>query len=170
MLVEASTPIGRGDRFIAELVQQVDDAEDPRGEQDRPRATAERSPSTSRSRPPSSASSTPTCRCRPSPATGVDALVGELEARLPEGPHYYPDGVITDQPETFLAAELLREQLLRMARDELPHSITVIAEEIEPDDDEERAAEADERDEPDDGGILRFGRGSSSSGSRRRGS
>ena len=43
---------------------------------------------------------------------GVDALVGELEARLPEGPHYYPDGVVSDQPESFLAAELLREKLL----------------------------------------------------------
>ena len=60
----------------------------------------------------SSASSTPTCRCRRSTGDGVDALVGELEARLPEGPHYYPDGVVTDQPETFLAAELLREKLL----------------------------------------------------------
>ena len=56
---------------------------------------------------------------------GVDALVGELEARLPEGPHYYPDGVVSDQPETFLAAELLREKLLAVARDELPHSIAV---------------------------------------------
>jgi GTP-binding protein Era len=60
---------------------------------------------------------------------GVDALVGELEARLPEGPEYYPDGVVTDQPETFLVAELVREKLLRVARDELPHSITVVAEE-----------------------------------------
>ena len=40
--------------------------------------------------------------------------------------------MVTDQPETFLAAELLREKLLRIARDELPHSITVVAEEIEP--------------------------------------
>ena len=85
---------------------------------------------------------------------GLDGLVDELEARLPEGPHYYPDGVTTDQPEMFLAAELLREQLLRMAREELPHAITVIAEEIEPDDDEERASEADESDEGD--GVLRI--------------
>jgi GTP-binding protein Era len=41
---------------------------------------------------------------------------------------------VTDQPETFLAAELLREQLLRATRDELPHSISVVAEEIESDD------------------------------------
>ena len=106
---------------------------------------------------------------------GLDALVDELEARLPEGPHYYPDGVITDQPEMFLAAELLREQLLRMAREELPHAITVIAEEIEPDDDE-RACQAGDRaddraDESDEATECSgSGRGSWWSGSRRRGS
>ena len=63
---------------------------------------------------------------------GVDALVGELEARMPEGPEYYPGGVVSDQPETFLVAELVREKLLRVAREELPHSITVVAEELEP--------------------------------------
>jgi GTPase len=62
---------------------------------------------------------------------GVEELVGELEARLPPGPHYYPDGVVSDQPESFLAAELVREQLLAVARDELPHSIAVTTEEVE---------------------------------------
>ena len=62
---------------------------------------------------------------------GVDALVGELEKRLPPGPHYYPDGVVSDQPESFIAAELVREQLLAMAREELPHSIAVNADEVE---------------------------------------
>ena len=77
---------------------------------------------------------------------GVDALVVELEQRLPEGPQYFPDGVVTDQPETFLAAELVREQLLRVTRDELPHSIAVT---VEVDDDRD-----DSRDAPDD--ILRL--------------
>jgi GTP-binding protein Era len=62
---------------------------------------------------------------------GVDALIGELEARLPEGPHYYPADVVTDQPETFIAAELVREQLLAHARDELPHAIAVTTDEVE---------------------------------------
>jgi GTP-binding protein Era len=48
---------------------------------------------------------------------------------------------VTDQPELFLAAELVREQLLRVARDELPHAITVVAEEIE--DDDENPADDD---------------------------
>jgi GTP-binding protein Era len=62
---------------------------------------------------------------------GIEALIGELEARLPEGPRFYPDDVVTDQPESFLAAELVREQLLAVARDELPHSIAVTTEEVE---------------------------------------
>ncbi len=62
---------------------------------------------------------------------GVDALVTELDARLPPGPHYYPDDVVTDQPESFLAAELVREQLLAGARDELPHAIAVTTDEVE---------------------------------------
>ncbi len=62
---------------------------------------------------------------------GVEALLGELEARIPQGPHYYPDGVVSDQPEAVLAAELLREKLLAATHDELPHSIAVTTEEIE---------------------------------------
>jgi GTP-binding protein Era len=64
---------------------------------------------------------------------GVDGLVEELEARLPEGPQYFPPDMVTDQPETFLAAELVREQLLQVAREELPHSIAVTVEEMEDD-------------------------------------
>ena len=54
---------------------------------------------------------------------GVDALVDHLVARLPEGPQYYPDDMVTDVPEAFWVAELVREQLLRRTHDELPHSI-----------------------------------------------
>jgi GTP-binding protein Era len=54
---------------------------------------------------------------------GVEALVDHLLARLPEGPPYYPDDMVTDVPEAFWVAELVREQLLAVTRDELPHSI-----------------------------------------------
>jgi GTP-binding protein Era len=54
---------------------------------------------------------------------GVDALVDHVAARLPEGPLYYPEDTVTDVPEAFWVAELVREQLLAVARDELPHSI-----------------------------------------------
>lgn len=54
---------------------------------------------------------------------GVDELVERLIALMPEGPKYYPDDEITDVPEAFWVAELVREQLLAVTRDELPHSI-----------------------------------------------
>ncbi len=54
---------------------------------------------------------------------GVEALVGAIFERLPEGPAMYPEGVVSDQPEAVRIAELVREQLLARAREELPHSI-----------------------------------------------
>ncbi|MGH9091621.1 MAG: GTPase Era [Acidimicrobiales bacterium] len=54
---------------------------------------------------------------------GVAALVEEVVARLPEGPPYYPEDMVTDTPEAQQVAELVREQLLARAREELPHAI-----------------------------------------------
>jgi GTPase len=54
---------------------------------------------------------------------GVDELVEAVVVRMPEGPAYYPDDMVTDVPEAFWVAELVREQLLAVAREELPHSI-----------------------------------------------
>ncbi len=54
---------------------------------------------------------------------GVAALVAHLSGRLPEGPLYFPDDVVTDMPDAEWVAELVREQLLRITRDELPYSI-----------------------------------------------
>jgi len=54
---------------------------------------------------------------------GVEALVAHLVERMPDGPPYYPDDMITDVPEAFRVAELVREQLLAVTREELPHSI-----------------------------------------------
>jgi len=54
---------------------------------------------------------------------GVEPLVQAIIDRLEEGPAYYPDGVVTDVPEAFWVAELVREQLLAVVRDEMPHSI-----------------------------------------------
>jgi len=54
---------------------------------------------------------------------GVPGLVQHFLDRLPDGPQYYPDDMITDVPEAFWVAELVREQLLAATHDELPHSI-----------------------------------------------
>jgi GTP-binding protein Era len=54
---------------------------------------------------------------------GLGALVEAIVARLPEGPLLYPDDMVTDVPEAFWVAELVREQLLHVTREEVPHSI-----------------------------------------------
>ena len=54
---------------------------------------------------------------------GVDTLVEHLLTKMPEGPAYFPDDMITDVPEAFQVAELVREQLLRRFSAELPYSI-----------------------------------------------
>jgi GTP-binding protein Era len=60
----------------------------------------------------------------------VDLLADLLVARLPEGPPMYPDGELTDSPETVMVAELIREAALSGVREELPHSIAVVVEEL----------------------------------------
>jgi GTP-binding protein Era len=62
----------------------------------------------------------------------VDLLADLLLARLPEGPPLYPAGDLTDSPEQQMAAELIREAALEGVRDELPHSIAVVVEEMQP--------------------------------------
>ncbi len=135
LVIEANAPIGPGDRFISELVHEVgtprvlvvnktDIARREDVADHLARATAELGefdayvPVSARK------------------GDGVDALVAELEGRLPEGPVYYPDGVVSDQPETALVAELVREKLLAVTHDELPHSIVVTAEPLDEDDEE----------------------------------
>jgi len=58
-------------------------------------------------------------------------ILVELETLLPEGPAYFPVGTTTDQPEELLFAELIREKFLARLRDELPHSLAVIIEDAE---------------------------------------
>jgi len=57
-------------------------------------------------------------------------LVEEITKHLPEGPDYFPDDMITDQPERVIAAEMIREKVLLSTRDEVPHSIAVEVDEF----------------------------------------
>ncbi|HEX6449653.1 MAG TPA: GTPase Era [Trebonia sp.] len=62
----------------------------------------------------------------------LDTLADVLVSHLPEGPALYPDGELTDEPEQIMVAELIREAALDGVRDELPHSIAVVVEEMAP--------------------------------------
>ena len=60
----------------------------------------------------------------------LDALLSEAKKHLPEGPAYYPEDMVTDQPERLIAAELVREKVLSLTRDEVPHSVAVDVDEM----------------------------------------
>ena len=62
---------------------------------------------------------------------GVAEMVGELVVRLPQGPRYYPDEMLTDQPESQVISEIIREKFLDRLRDELPHALVVRIDDIE---------------------------------------
>jgi GTPase len=59
-------------------------------------------------------------------STNLDLLLGLIFNHLPESPNYYPDDYLTDQPERFLAAELIREQIIMATSQEIPYSTAVV--------------------------------------------
>lgn len=61
---------------------------------------------------------------------GVDELVAELQGFAVESPHFFPDDTVSDQPERVLVAELIREQILKTMRDEVPHGVAVVTEQF----------------------------------------
>lgn len=61
----------------------------------------------------------------------VDALIGTIKKYLPEGPQYYPENQVTDHPERFIIAELIREKVLHLTREEVPHSVAVVIDAIQ---------------------------------------
>ncbi len=119
LLVEANAPIGKGDRYIASrlprdrtflVVNKVDAAS--RDDVLRHLAVAASDLEVAEYFPVSART-----------GEGVAALVDAIVDRMPEGPQYYPDDMVTDVPEAFWVAELVREQLLARVHEELPHSI-----------------------------------------------
>ncbi len=118
LVVDATAPIGPGDRFVAERVPAdaiiVVNKTDAASPDDVLLQLAKAADQLDRSAYfPVSAKT----------GAGVADLVAEIISRLPEGPAWYPEDTVTDVPEAFWVAELVREQLLAVTHDELPHSI-----------------------------------------------
>lgn len=117
LVIDATMPLGRGDRWVAERVPNdamvVVNKVDLASSDDVLRQLVAASDLDLAEYFPVSART----------GAGVPALVEGLVARLPDGPQLYPDDMITDVPEAFWVAELVREQLLAAVREELPHSI-----------------------------------------------
>lgn len=57
---------------------------------------------------------------------GVEQLVQLVHGMLPEGPCYFPDDILTDLPERFIVAEIIREKIFRLTRDEVPYSVAIV--------------------------------------------
>ncbi|WP_433743212.1 GTPase Era [Falsibacillus pallidus] len=64
----------------------------------------------------------------------VDRLLEQIKLLLPEGPQYYPADQVTDHPERFIVSELIREKVLHLTREEIPHSIAVVIDKMSKDD------------------------------------
>jgi GTPase len=62
---------------------------------------------------------------------GLEPLQALLGDRLEPGPYYYPPDLVTDQPERFIMGELIREQILLLTREEVPHSVAISIERVE---------------------------------------
>ncbi|HLF42696.1 MAG TPA: GTPase Era, partial [Acidimicrobiia bacterium] len=127
-MIDASMPVGPGDRLIAErlhtagsevivAVNKIDGA--GRGEVVEQLAKAGEW---------DFASYVPVSAIE---GAGLDDLVGEIVEQLPEGPRYYPPGMTTDQPESLVIGEIVREKFLERLNDELPHSLLVRVQELE---------------------------------------
>jgi GTP-binding protein Era len=125
LVVDATMPIGRGDRFVAARVPKdgivVVNKCDVASPQQVLRQLETAGEFAVESYFPVSAKT----------GAGVDDLVDHLVDRLDDGPQYYPDDMITDQPDALWVAELVREQLLAVTREELPHSIATRVTELE---------------------------------------
>ncbi|MEK4486506.1 GTPase Era [Psychrobacillus sp. FSL H8-0484] len=68
----------------------------------------------------------------------VDRLLETIQKYLPEGPQYYPADQVTDHPERFIISEMIREKVLHLTREEIPHSIAVIIDKIKKEEDTEK--------------------------------
>jgi GTPase len=135
--VPADQPVGRGDEFIASELRSVAGRTPVLGivtktDLARPEQVAERLTQLGALMARSGVDSAELVPCSAKDGFQVGLLADLLVARLPEGPPLYPDGELTDEPEETLVAELIREAALEGVRDELPHSIAVVIEEMIP--------------------------------------
>jgi len=128
-VVDGTAPPGTGDRYVAQLltttkrpvllaVNKMDQV-----------AEADRQP---RLHAYQALGPWLTYGCSARTGEGVEPLQGAIAQMLPLGPYYYPPDMVTDQPERFIMAELIREQILHHTREEVPHSVAVTIEHVQP--------------------------------------
>jgi GTP-binding protein Era len=129
-VVDGSVKAGGGDRFIAELLDQVQipiilgmnkidqQPSDSEATDQSYQQLAE-------------PHSWPIIEFSALTGVGVDRLQQVLIDHLEPGPYYYPPDLVTDQPERFIMAELIREQILYHTRQEVPHSVAIVIDRVD---------------------------------------
>ena len=129
LVVDSSTVAGGGDRFIFDLLKK---AKTPvilgLNKQD---LQPENNPDLDDSYIDLvGESSWETVKFSASTGEGIEQLQQLIVNNLETGPYYYPPDLVTDQPERFIMAELIREQILLLTREEIPHSVAIAIEKI----------------------------------------
>ncbi|HEY9828278.1 MAG TPA: GTPase Era [Stenomitos sp.] len=134
-VVDGSTPCGKGDQFIADLlnraqtpvllgINKLDLA---------PADAAQRAAVLDSYIQLATQRQWPYHTFSAETGEGLEELLVQEIQRLPLGPYYYPPDLITDQPERFIMGELIREQILSLTREEVPHSVAITIERVEED-------------------------------------
>lgn len=149
LVMDGSSPFGRGDHFITEMVVQLlakaqtpvvlgvnkSDAQPPAPQPQANQTDPDLSPAAQAIDASYQAIATsqgwPWVKFSALTGDGCDTLLSTLRDRLDPGPYYYPPDLITDQPERFIMGELIREQILLLTREEVPHSVAVAIDKVE---------------------------------------
>ena len=131
LLLEGCEPPGRGDAFIVNLLRQQQlPVQVVLNKWDQV-PTAHRPEADAAYRELLNESDWPIHHCCALTGEGCPELVKAVSALMPEGPQLYPPDMVSDQPERLLMAELIREQVLLLTREEVPHSVAVSIDRVE---------------------------------------
>ncbi len=129
MVVEAQEPPGPGDRFVAAYLQDVDTAFCVLNKVDLLEGGDKELAAVSRAY----GDLAPFRAVLPVSAltgAGLDELLAAVSELLPAGPAYFPEGMVTDQPEQFIIAEMVREKLIGLTEQEVPHAVATEVQEM----------------------------------------
>ncbi|MCU0565492.1 MAG: GTPase Era [Oculatellaceae cyanobacterium Prado106] len=133
LVVDGTVELGGGDRFIAELLTRTSvpvilgvNKADQQPQNSEAVAAIDQSYQTL-----ASDRNWPLVKFSALTGSGLDLLQPQLVEHLDPGPYYYPPDLVTDQPERFIMGELIREQILLLTREEVPHSVAIAIDVVE---------------------------------------
>ena len=130
-VVDGSAPAGRGDRYIADLLTTSSPPVVLGMNKLDQQATAAETEITQSYQELANLGDWPVLKFSALTGDGLETLQTVLIERLDWGPYYYPPDLATDQPERFIMGELIREQILLLTREEVPHSVAIAIDRVE---------------------------------------